>query len=109
MGAHLQALVHEALATELPEISASHIADWGIPCGLQGTDGQVIYEWVEMAAGYLFAARQDGEGDSYWKKRIRTLRFSFSFSVSTIAFSMRRSFRHCFLPMIRRSVSRGRF
>lgn len=49
---HLRLLAANLAAGELPEVGVSHRADWGIPIA----DGHVIYEWLEMAAGFLHAA-----------------------------------------------------
>lgn len=67
-GAHVQALLQELLDGPLPMISVSHIADWGIP--VPDTSDQVLYEWFEMAAGFLYAATQlspDGRWETIWK------------------------------------------
>ena len=68
MGPHLRALSTDLLSQGLPDISISHVADWGIQ--VPGMPGQVLYEWFEMAAGFLYAAQQaspDGRWESVWK------------------------------------------
>jgi methionyl-tRNA synthetase len=65
---HVKALLQSLLDGELPTISVSHIADWGIP--VPDRPGQVLYEWFEMAAGFLYSATQlspDGCWESLWK------------------------------------------
>ncbi len=54
LGAFTAALVRDGL----PDISATFISEWGVPVPLPGYSDQVIYEWLEMAAGYLFMARK---------------------------------------------------
>lgn len=54
MNDRLQALSHRLLQQALPVVSASFQADWGIPVPGDNPDGLVIYEWLEMAAGYRY-------------------------------------------------------
>jgi len=68
MNGHLHALTKNMLRDGYPDISVSHVADWGIPVGLPGYEGQVIYEWLEMAAGYLYLAQTlFGSWESFFK------------------------------------------
>lgn len=66
-----QAFAFSLLDKGLRSISASHPSDWGIdlPQSLvtQSTSGQVIYEWLEMAAGYVYAAQKLGGESGYQK------------------------------------------
>jgi len=55
MSTRARALSEGMLADGLPDICISHRSDWGIPVGLPGYEGQVLYCWFEMAAGYLAA------------------------------------------------------
>jgi methionyl-tRNA synthetase len=66
MNSHLRALVAAVAERGFPDISVTHLANWGIPVGRAGYEGQVIYEWFEMAAGYLFSAR-DMAPDRRWE------------------------------------------
>lgn len=52
----LKHLVEAQIEAGLPEVSASHFDSWGIP--VPGHPGQVIYEWLEMAAGYRYASQE---------------------------------------------------
>ncbi|MDB5096291.1 MAG: Methionine--tRNA ligase [Cyanobacteria bacterium RYN_339] len=56
MAPHLRALADTLLAGPLPAVSVSHLAGWGIP--VPDAPGEVIYEWFEMAAAFLFQAEQ---------------------------------------------------
>lgn len=56
MNAHLRAFTTDLVKGKLSDVSASFVSDWGISVGLPGFEGQVVYEWLEMAAGYLFMA-----------------------------------------------------
>lgn len=57
MSPRLRGLTRSLLERPLPRISVSHLASWGIPVPLPGFEGQVIYEWLEMAAGYRYASQ----------------------------------------------------
>lgn len=65
MAPHLRALAATLAAGELPAVGVSHRAAWGIPA--PGLDGHVIYEWLEMAAGFLHAAEETGGWEVAWK------------------------------------------
>lgn len=69
MNGHLTALTKGFLKDGYPDISVSHVADWGIPVNLPGFEGQVIYEWFEMAAGYLYLTEQVEKTawEKWWK------------------------------------------
>lgn len=72
MGPHLRALCERTLARGLPDVCISHVADWGIPVGIEGFAGQVIYAWCEMAPRYLaytaeLLSRQ-GEDPRDWRR-----------------------------------------
>lgn len=70
MSAHLRALAEDLLSKPLIEISVSHVADWGIP--VPDSPFEVIYEWFEMAAGFLFQASQVApEGAVGWEWAFR--------------------------------------
>jgi methionyl-tRNA synthetase len=54
MPAHLAAFAqHFMAAPELPEVVASHVADWGIPVPIAGFEGQIVSAWLEMGPGYV--------------------------------------------------------
>jgi methionyl-tRNA synthetase len=72
MSPHLRALCERTLARGLPDVCISHVADWGIPVGIAGFEGQVIYAWCEMAPRYLaytaeLLSRQ-GEDPRDWRR-----------------------------------------
>lgn len=56
MSPRLRALTRAFLDRDLPRISVTHVAGWGIPVPIEGFEGQVLYEWLEMAAGYRYAS-----------------------------------------------------
>lgn len=58
MNGRLRAFTQGLLDRGLSDVSASFQADWGIPVPIRGFENQVIYEWLEMAAGYLFMAKK---------------------------------------------------
>ena len=43
----------------LPDVAVSQFGTWGVPC--PGRDGQVLYEWFEMAGSYLYLAKLAAE------------------------------------------------
>ncbi len=67
--APFQAFAYSLLDKGMRDISATHPSPWGIPVpaavATDATRGQVIYEWFEMAAGYVFMAEQLSEGKGY--------------------------------------------
>ncbi|MET0397023.1 MAG: class I tRNA ligase family protein [Longimicrobiaceae bacterium] len=62
MSPHVSALCAQALEEGLPDIAVSHVSDWGIPVPVSGFEGQVIYVWMEMCAGYLAATQHVADG-----------------------------------------------
>lgn len=74
MTPHMAALCAEMLNDGLPDISVSHVADWGIPVPVEGFEDQVIYVWFEMCSGYLAATQQVADREAsqrsweeFWK------------------------------------------
>jgi methionyl-tRNA synthetase len=57
MSPRLKALTSQLARGLLPDVTVTHAAPWGIPALGVGVDGHVIYEWLEMAAGYRFAGK----------------------------------------------------
>ncbi|WP_030869828.1 class I tRNA ligase family protein [Streptomyces sp. NRRL S-37] len=51
MRPHVLRFVDEMLSRPLPDFPVSYPADWGIPVGIDGFDGQVINVWAEMLPG----------------------------------------------------------
>jgi methionyl-tRNA synthetase len=73
MGPHLASLCERMLAGGLPDVAVTHVAEWGIPADVPGVEGQRIYVWFEMAAGYLAAAADmaeacgvEGGWEAFW-------------------------------------------
>lgn len=60
MPVHLRALAEQLLEAGLPDVPATWPHDWGIPCPIDGFDGQVISAWVELGHGFLESVRQYG-------------------------------------------------
>ncbi|CAL9625880.1 hypothetical protein SUDANB176_05955 [Streptomyces sp. enrichment culture] len=51
MRPHVLRFVDEMLSRPLPDFPVSYPADWGIPVGIDGFDGQVFNVWAEMLPG----------------------------------------------------------
>jgi methionyl-tRNA synthetase len=71
MNMHMRVLCDKMLSDGLPDISISHISDWGIPVPLDEFAGQTLYVWFEMAPGYLSAtqeALQAAPGGQEWRR-----------------------------------------
>ncbi len=65
MHPRLRAFYESYLAEGLPDVAVSQHGSWGIPCPER--PGQVLYEWFEMAACYLYLAGGASEGQtSHW-------------------------------------------
>lgn len=65
---HVKALQRRLLDGPLPMVSVSHSAEWGI--AVPDLPGQVLYEWFEMAAGFLYSATHlaaDNRWESVWQ------------------------------------------
>ena len=70
MNTHLRWLCEAMFEDGLPDISLSHISDWGIPVPFEGFEGQVFYVWAEMAPGFLAACDEladQREGLTDWR------------------------------------------
>lgn len=52
----LRAYYNAYLDRGLPDVAVSQFGTWGVPA--PGLPGQVLYEWYEMAPGYLYLARE---------------------------------------------------
>lgn len=83
-GTHLsprvRALAEQELSRGLPAICVSHCDTWGIPVPGEAGEGQVIYEWLEMAAGYRHAAaRLAGDGPAAFASDAAVVRQFFGF------------------------------
>lgn len=64
----LRAYYDAYLDRGLPDVAVSQFGTWGVPA--PGLPGQVLYEWYEMAPGYLYLAREaaqaHGQQDAVW-------------------------------------------
>jgi methionyl-tRNA synthetase len=58
MNPHMRVLCDQMLEDGLPDISISHIADWGIAVPMPEYLQQIIYVWFEMAPGFLAATQE---------------------------------------------------
>jgi methionyl-tRNA synthetase len=74
MSAHMRVLYEQMLEAGLPDISMSHLSDWGIPVPVAGFEGQRLYVWLEMAPGLLAASEElsaqlglGGGWQDFWK------------------------------------------
>ncbi|MHC0429767.1 class I tRNA ligase family protein [Streptomyces sp. O3] len=56
MRPHVLRFVDEMLSRPLPDFPVSYPADWGIPVGIDGFDGQVFNVWAEMLPGLIHMA-----------------------------------------------------
>ncbi|KOV61498.1 class I tRNA ligase family protein [Streptomyces sp. MMG1121] len=56
MRPHVLRFVEEMLSRPLPDFPVTYPADWGIPVGIDGFDGQVINVWAEMLPGLVHMA-----------------------------------------------------
>jgi len=102
MNGHLQALTQKMLKDGYPDISATHVADWGIPVNLPGFEGQVIYEWVEMAAGYLYMAKElTGSWETFFKDPRSMFVLGYGFDNAFFYTSLVPALLHAYDPEIR--------
>lgn len=76
MNPHVRALCEQMLLNGLPDISITHVAEWGIPVPVPGFEGQKLYVWFEMAPGYLAETSEcfawhgiAGDWTDVWKSR----------------------------------------
>ncbi|HEX2090819.1 MAG TPA: FAD-dependent oxidoreductase [Longimicrobiaceae bacterium] len=74
MSPRLRALAERMIEDGLPDVSVSHLADWGIPVPVPGYEEQRIYTWLEMLAGYLSAA-QESFGRDVWQGDAEVVQF----------------------------------
>src|SRR5581483_4148944 len=68
MSPRARALSVSMLADGLPDICVSHASNWGIPVPVEEFEDQVVYVWLEMAAGYLQADVQCSEGRPFFEE-----------------------------------------
>lgn len=73
--AEIRTFLSQILERPLPDISVTQVAEWGIAVPKQSLStlspqSQVLYEWFEMAAGYLYLGEIASQGKGYahfWK------------------------------------------
>lgn len=83
MSPHVRVLCEQMLADGLPDISLSHVSRWGIPVPVEGFEGQTVFVWFEMAAGFLAATQElcdrlgtgDGWRDFWTKDDVEIIQF----------------------------------
>ncbi|WP_030607912.1 class I tRNA ligase family protein [Streptomyces sclerotialus] len=56
MRPHVLRFVDEMLSRPLPDFPVTYPADWGVPAGIDGFDGQVFNVWAEMLPGLIHMA-----------------------------------------------------
>lgn len=67
----------------LGDISVTFPGEWGIPA--PGLQGQIVYEWIEMAAAYLYHAQKSSRSGDYrefWSSSSADVVLSFGFDNS---------------------------
>jgi methionyl-tRNA synthetase len=57
MGTRLRTLIETLASRGILEVAVSHPAEWGIPVGRKGPEGQVVWAWLEMIVGFLIGIR----------------------------------------------------
>lgn len=67
MNPGLRSLCEQVIAAGLPDISVTHVTDWGIPVPVSGFEDQRIFVWCEMAPRYFAYAQHLGDWESYWR------------------------------------------
>lgn len=98
MAPHLRALAATLAAGELPAVGVSHRAAWGIPA--PELAGHVIYEWLEMAAGFLFTAAEAGEAGAWTDAATDVVQF-FGMDNAFFFLTLLPAALHAFDPAIR--------
>ena len=67
MNPSLRSLCEQVIAAGLPDMTVTHVSDWGIPVPVEGFEDQRIFVWCEMAPRYFSYAEHLGGRDAYWK------------------------------------------
>nr|MDJ0976497.1 class I tRNA ligase family protein [Planctomycetota bacterium] len=60
MPVHLRALAERLIEAGLPDVPATWPHAWGIPCPIEGFEGQVVSSWLELGHGFLDGVRRYG-------------------------------------------------
>lgn len=61
MPTRLRALAEAMLDEGAPDVPVTHPHEWGVPCAIEGFEGQVVSSWFEMGHSMLEGARRAGE------------------------------------------------
>ena len=67
MNQSLRSLCEQVIAAGLPDMTVTHVSDWGIPVPVEGFEDQRIFVWCEMAPRYFSYAEHLGGWEKYWK------------------------------------------
>ena len=67
MNPSLRSLCEQVITAGLPDMTVTHVSDWGIPVPVEGFEDQRIFVWCEMAPRYFSYAEHLGGRDAYWK------------------------------------------
>lgn len=67
MNQSLRSLCEQVIAAGLPDMTVTHVSDWGIPVPVEGFEDQRIFVWCEMAPRYFSYAQHLGDWEKYWK------------------------------------------
>ncbi|HEX6901436.1 MAG TPA: class I tRNA ligase family protein [Thermoanaerobaculia bacterium] len=67
MNPSLRSLCEQVIAAGLPDMTVTHVTDWGIPVPVEGFEDQRIFVWCEMAPRYFSYAQHLGDWEAYWK------------------------------------------
>lgn len=67
MNPSLRSLCEQVITAGLPDMTVTHVSDWGIPVPVEGFEDQRIFVWCEMAPRYFSYAEHLGGRDLYWK------------------------------------------
>jgi methionyl-tRNA synthetase len=67
MNPGLRSLCEQVIAAGLPDMTVTHVSDWGIPVPVPGFADQRIFVWCEMAPRYFAYAQHLGDWESYWR------------------------------------------
>ncbi len=79
----LRAFYDAYLDRGLPDVAVTQFGEWGVPCPLM--DGQVLYEWFEMAGSYFHLSDQvcETKGEpAFWQDKLAGVVECFGFDNS---------------------------
>ncbi|HEV2855409.1 MAG TPA: class I tRNA ligase family protein [Thermoanaerobaculia bacterium] len=67
MGTNLRTLCEQIIAHGLPDMTVTHVSDWGIPVPIEGFEGQTINVLCELAPYYFSCAQHLGGWEAYFR------------------------------------------